>query len=425
MSPQPGGPPMQGQGFGGPPMQGQGFGGPPQGQAGYGGPMAAPGGEIRGDFSGTGGELFGQLFVGMLLTMITFGIYTPWFLCKMYNFLAQRITFGPTAKGTIRASFDGKGGELFVLVLINGFLTGITFGIYMPWYICKLYNWIASNVVIRTDSGEEYRLRFDGQGGDLFVTYLVGAILTGITFGIYMPWFMCKLAKWMMSHAKILKNGQEVGGPEFLGEGGDLFVTYLVGAILTGITFGIYMPWFQCKLMAWQAGHTKINIEGQRFGLRFTGQGGELFVIALVGGLLTGITLGIYYFWFLVKLLKWQLSNLTITSEGGAPMAMGAPMGGGQFGGAPPPGQMYGQPPQGQLGAPQGGFGGPPQGGPPQGGPPQGGFGGPPQGGPPQGGFGGPPQGGPPQGGFGGPPQGGYGGPPQGGYGGPQGGGYA
>jgi uncharacterized membrane protein YjgN (DUF898 family) len=368
--------------------------------------MAPAGGEIRGDFSGTGGELFGQLFVGMLLTMITFGIYAPWFMCKMFNFLAQRITFGPTSKGTVRASFDGKGGELFVTYLVGMLLTMITFGIYMPWFICKLYNWMASNVVVRTDSGEEYRFQFDGKGGELFVTYLVGMILTMITFGIYMPWFICKMTKWMFAHFKVQKNGQEVGGLEFTGEGGELFVTYLIGMILTMITFGIYMPWFQCKMLSWQAEHTKINVEGKRLGMRFSGQGGELFVIMFVGVLLSMVTFGIYYFWFLVKLLKWQLSNLVIQSEGGAPMAMGAPMGGGQvFGGPPPQGQMYGQPPQPQLGAP-GGYGGPPQGG--FGGPPQGGYGG-----PPQGGFGGPP----PGGGYGGPP-------PGGGYGGP-GGGYA
>jgi uncharacterized membrane protein YjgN (DUF898 family) len=364
-----------------PPMSppAQQFGGQQQPFGGGPGPMmASPGGEIRGDFSGTGGELFGQLFVGFLLTAITFGFYMPWFSCKLLNFVAQRITFGPTAKGTVRASFEGKGGELFVLMLVNGLLTVITLYIYLPWAMCKFYNWMANNIVIRSDSGEEYRLRFDGKGGDLFVTGLVGAILCIITLYIYMPWFICKMNRWMYSHVKITKNGQEVGGLEFNGEGGDLFVTFLVGVLLSVITLYIYMPWFQCKIWAWMAEHTKINVEGKRYGMRFSGQGGELFVIGLVGMLLMIVTLYIYSFWFMAKMLKWQLSNLAIQPEGGAPMAMGAPMGGGPaFGAAPPQGQMYGQPPQGQIGAP--GYGGPPQGG--YGGPPQGGYGGPPQGG--------------------------------------------
>ena len=346
---------------------------------------ATSGGEVRGDFSGTGGELLGQLFVGYLLTMITFGIYGPWFMCKFANFIAERTTFGPSAKGTVRFRFEGQGGQLFVTFLVGYLLTMVTFGIYAPWFMCKLAKFYADNMVATTDDGSSYKPDFQGQGGDLFVTFLVGYLLTMVTFGIYTPWFTCKLNKWFMSNTKITKNGQQVGDMDFVGEGGDLLVTFIVGYLLTIVTFGIYMPWFQVKLLAFNADNTKINIEGQRLGMRFTGQGGELFVIIFVGYLLSIVTLGIYSFWMMAKLLKWQTSNTVIFSEGGGgQMAMGAPMGGQvqQLGGAPQ-GQMYGQPPQAQLGAP-GGYGGPPQGG----------FGGPPQGGPPQGGFGGPPQGG-------------------------------
>jgi len=315
------------------PAQPQFGGGQPAFGGGPGPMMSAAGGEIRGDFSGTGGELLGQLFVGYLLTLITFGIYGPWFMCKFANFIAERVTFGPTAKGTVR-------------------------------------------------------FRFEGQGGELFVTFLVGYLLTMVTFGIYSPWFICKLNKWFASNTKITKNGQQVGDMDFVGQGGDLLVTFIVGYLLTLVTFGIYMAWFQVKLMSFNAESTKITVEGQRMGMRFTGEGGELFVIMLVGYLLSLITLGIYMFWMMAKLLKWQLSNTVVFPEGGGgQMSMGAPMGGQAFGAPPPQGQMYGQPPQGQLAPPQGGYGAPPQGG--YGGPPQGGYGG-----PPQGGYGGPPQGG-------------------------------
>jgi uncharacterized membrane protein YjgN (DUF898 family) len=378
---------------------GQAFGAPPQGSYGappaYGQPSGmssmSSGGDARGDFSGTGGELLGQLFVGYLLTLITFGIYSPWFMCKFANFIAERVTFGPTAKGTVRFKFEGEGGQLFVTFLVGYLLTMITFGIYAPWFMCKLSKFFTDNTMATADDGSVYKPRFDGAGGDLFVTFLVGYLLTAITFGIYGPWFMCKMNKWFAENTKITKNGQEVGGMDFVGEGGELLVTFIVGYLLTLVTLGIYMPWFQVKMIKFNADNTKINVEGQRLGMRFTGEGGELFVMILVGYLLTIVTIGFYMFWLMAKLLKWQLSNLTIFSEGGgAPMAMG--MGGGQvqqFGGPPAQGQMpYGQQPQPQLGAPQQaqqGYGAPPQGG--QGG---GGYGGPPQGG----GYGGPPQGG-------------------------------
>jgi uncharacterized membrane protein YjgN (DUF898 family) len=368
------------QSFGAPPPSG-----PPMGM---GQPMGT-GGEIRGDFAGTGGELLGQLLVGYLLTLITFGIYAPWFMCKFTNFIAQRVTFGPTAKGTVQFRFEGQGGQLFVTFLVGYLLTMVTIGIYMPWFICKLTKFYLDNTTITTSDGSVYNPRFQGAGGDLFVTFLVGYLLTMVTFGIYAPWFMCKLNKWFAERTKLVSNGQETGSLDFTGEGGALLVTFIVGYLLTLVTFGIYMAWFQVKLLKFNADSTKITVNGQRFGLRFTGEGGELFVIILVGYLLSIVTLGIYMFWMMAKLIKWQLSNLVVFSEGGAALGAGMPGGYGQQGQqvqqGPPQGQMpYGQPPQQQLGGgsygqPQPGYGQPPQGG--YGAPPQGGYG------PPGGGY--------------------------------------
>jgi uncharacterized membrane protein YjgN (DUF898 family) len=364
------------QSFGAPPPPS----GPPMGMGG----MGQPGGEIRGDFSGTGGELLGQLLVGYLLTLITFGIYGPWFMCKFTNFIAQRVTFGPTARGTVQFRFEGQGGQLFVTFLVGYLLTMVTIGIYMPWFICKLTKFFLDNTTVTTSDGQVYNPRFQGGGGDLFVTFLVGYLLTVVTIGIYAPWFMCKLNKWFAERTKLVNNGQETGSLDFTGEGGSLLVTFIVGYLLTIVTLGIYMAWFQVKMIKFNADNTKINLNGQRFGLRFTGEGGELFVIILVGYLLSIVTLGIYMFWMMAKLIKWQLSNLVVFSEGGASLSAGMAGGGGFVQQGPPQGQMpYGQPPQPQLGGgnpygqPQPGYGGPPQqgyGGPPQGyGPPPGG----------------------------------------------------
>ncbi len=343
------------------------FGGPPMGGPPMGGPMAmSAGGEIRGDFTGTGGELLGKLFVGYLLTLITFGIYGAWFVCKMINYIASKVSFGPTPRGVVRFRFDGKGGDLFVTFLVGYLLTIITIGIYTPWFICKIQKFYADNTVVTTDDGSEFKLAFSGKGGDLFVTFLVGYLLTMITFGIYMPWFVCKLNKWFAQNTKITKQGGEVGGMDFTGQGGELFVTFLVGYLLTIITFGIYMAWFQVKLLKFNAEHMKIDVEGRRVNLRFTGEGGELFVMLLVGYLLTIITFGFYMFWLMAKLLKWQLSNTVATVEGGP--SMGAmppgPMGGALPGyGQPAMNPGYGQPAMnpGYGQPPQQGYGQPPQ----------------------------------------------------------------
>ena len=161
----------------------------------------------------------------------------------------------------------------------------------------------------------------------------------------------------------------------FTGTGGELFKKLFGGLLLSLITFGIYLPWFIVGMQKYV--YEKTTIHGTTRGdlsLEFTGTGGQLFVKGLVGYLLTMLTIGIYSFWFMVKMAKWQLSNTVIRSEGGAPaMGMGPPgMGVQQIGGPPQPALGGPQPPA--YGTPQpqpGGFGGPPP-GPPMGGPPQG-----------------------------------------------------
>ncbi len=260
-------------------------------------------------FSGSGGELFGKLFVGLLLTMVTFGIYSPWFVVGMMKYFFSKSQFGPTGKGDLQLEFKGQGGEFFVIGLVGYLLTLITLGIYGPWFMAKLIRFYADNSEAKAQDGTSYQLRFDASGGDLFVAFLVGYLLTMITFGIYTPWFMCKLQELFYANTSIVSGGQKVGGLDFNGSGGELFVTFLVGYLLTVITLGIYMPWFQVKIMKFYAQHTVITVNGARFSSDFEGTGGQFFVKLLVGYLLTMLTLGIYGFWFAVDLIKWKMDN--------------------------------------------------------------------------------------------------------------------
>ena len=256
--------------------------------------------------------MFGQLFVGFLLTAITFGIYSPWFLCRMYRYMYSKISFGPTAKGNTRFEFTGTGGQFFVVMLVGGLLTGLTFGIYYAWFMTNLIKFFADNTVAVTEDGTRYQARYEGTGGQLFVTCFVGGLLTGITFGIYMPWFICKLQKAVLSQTRILENGQPVGTQDFTGNGGDLFGQYLVGMILTMITLGIYASWFQVRLNKFMAQNHRVSLGGRNYVLDFDGTGGELFMVQFVGQILTGLTLGIYFFWFLAKVAKYNLNHTVV-----------------------------------------------------------------------------------------------------------------
>jgi uncharacterized membrane protein YjgN (DUF898 family) len=288
-------------------------------------PMGMGSGGLRPNFQGSGGELLVTVLVGGLLCMITAYIYMPWFMCKLGRYVANNTTLGPTRRGELRMEFTGTGGELFVTGLVGMLLTTLTAGIYAPWFMCKLGKFAADNVQAVAPDGTRYRVSFDGTGGSLFVTYLVGFLLTYITLGIYAPWFLCKMFKWVFSNTRLLENEQPVGSFDFEGTGGEFFVTYLVGFLLTMITLGIYAPWFQVKLTKFVAENTRATYQGRVFQGAFHGTGGELFVIMLLHGFLTQITFGIYMPWFLVKQWEFDINNREFNEMGAAGAGMGGP----------------------------------------------------------------------------------------------------
>ena len=177
------------------------------------------------EFTGSGGSLFVKFLVGGILTGITLGIYLPWFVVNLEKYIMENLTL-KTESGDVKFQFTGSGGSLFVTYLVGMLLTMITIGIYAPWFMVKLTNWMAANTKATAANGSIYNVKFNGGGGSLFGTYLLGVILTSITFGIYAPWFMVNLAKFFLNNMDILENGAKAGAFSFTGEGAELLGTY-------------------------------------------------------------------------------------------------------------------------------------------------------------------------------------------------------
>ena len=79
----------------------------------------------------------------------------------------------------------------------------------------------------------------------------------------------------------------------------------ILGGILTAITLGIAFPWAACMMYRWETNHTVVN--GHR--LVFEGTGAQLFGNWIKWLLLTIITLGIYSFWVHIKLRQWRAKH--------------------------------------------------------------------------------------------------------------------
>ncbi len=76
------------------------------------------------------------------------------------------------------------------------------------------------------------------------------------------------------------------------------------------ITLGFAWPALHCFKLRWFYRHTCIG--GYR--LKFTGTGWSLFGHYILWSFLTIITLGIFGFWFGIKLHKWEISHVVIDS---------------------------------------------------------------------------------------------------------------
>ncbi len=268
---------------------------------------------VRFKFTGAGGALFVKFFVGMLLSVVTFGIYLPWFMVSLTQYLCDN-TVVETEAGPIRLKFTGTGGALFVTFLVGYLLTLITIGIYAPWFFTKMMNFYADNTTGTAEDGSEVRLDYGGTGGGLLVTFLVGYLLTIITIGIYTPWYICRLNKYFLQNTALLHGNERIGSADFIGTGGALFVTFLVGYLLTIITFGIYSAWFMVKLTKFNLTGTQVTVNGTVWTGDFDGKGGDLFVTVLVGYLLTLVTLGIYGAWFCCNMIKFHTDNSVFRS---------------------------------------------------------------------------------------------------------------
>lgn len=232
-------------------------------------------------------------------------------MVSLHRYIIEN-TVMKTPGGDVKLSFKGQGGELFVKMLVGGLLCMLTIGIYYSWFIVDLTKYFSKNMFGTDSMGREYTGNFRGTGGGMFGVLFVGVLLTMITFGIYAPWFICKLVRYINENQEIVHDGQVVGKFVFKGQGGTLFGVFLVGMLLSAVTLGIYYFWYQVNLMKFFAENTNVEFQGHTHGMAFTGTGGKYFGINLGGYILTILTIGIYGAWYMTNLIRFRTENTVI-----------------------------------------------------------------------------------------------------------------
>lgn len=214
-------------------------------------------------FNGTLGQFIITLLLGILLSIITLGIYTPWFVRKMSQFFVNNSSYHSES-----LEFKGKGGELLLIFLFTlllpyvfiGIFTGvftianqfndtpllsgliqiITTIILIPFYYF-LYKWMV-NIKYK-----DYIIVWKTDTWDACMKILGQVLLIIITFGIYSPLAYLRLYKYFAERTVATSPDKTKKFGYDLEPGDDFF--YIWGQILlTIITIGIYYPWANCKI---------------------------------------------------------------------------------------------------------------------------------------------------------------------------------
>ena len=98
----------------------------------------------------------------------------------------------------MESKFTGSLLEQIGTHIVFMLMVTFTLGIATPWAVCYLINWYAKNVTI-----DGRRIKFGGNGGDLFVQYIKWFLLTIVTLGIYSFWLCINMTKWVVKNCHL------------------------------------------------------------------------------------------------------------------------------------------------------------------------------------------------------------------------------
>ena len=230
-------------------------------------------------FKGSIGRYLGLNLLGLFLSIITAGIYYPWYMTRITRYLV-----GETSYREAALQFEGKGGRLFVIVLLTLVLPVIAVSVLVA--------------VMTTRLGDISYAFYNPAQVLLFV--LLALILLGFLsayfYGVY-RWFFTNLR--YMDHT--LRWNTDFWSA----------VAYIwLQALLSLVTVGIYAPAAYIRLYRYFANRTVIDKAEQPSGrLAFEGPIGKGFGLLWGQGLLCLITAGIYIPWAVARVGKWYLSN--------------------------------------------------------------------------------------------------------------------
>jgi uncharacterized membrane protein YjgN (DUF898 family) len=151
----------------------------------------------RGELS----EMITTYLVGFFLTVMTLGIYGPWFVVKVRKQMIDNVRFG-----NVSLRYVGEGSDLLLLHVKGYFLTIFTLGIYLFWYAKELLQFYVNNIVLLQEDGTYSRLQCNVTGWEYMKLAVGNIFIVVFTLGLGIPWATTRTMSLIMR--KTVMSGQ-------------------------------------------------------------------------------------------------------------------------------------------------------------------------------------------------------------------------
>lgn len=284
------------------------------------------------NFTGEGGEYFRIWIVNLLLTILTLGIYGPW--AKVRN---KRYLYGNSFLDDISFQYLAKPLQLlkgrlialglFAVFMVLQFINPIIGSAFlfllmlgMPWAINRSLAFNARNSAYRN-----VRFDFKGQTGGAYMAFLVWPVLGSLSFGLAWPYAFYKQQRFYAENSYFGTtpfefNGEALSYYKIAGLGILLAIAILVVSSLLGnlfmplafigpfLTFVLVGAFFTVQMSNQLFNST--NLADLYFSS--TLETPAFLGIYAVSTLLIVLTLGLYYPWAKIRLMKYRASCLSL-----------------------------------------------------------------------------------------------------------------
>lgn len=148
---------------------------------------------IRFSFRGDYGDFFSMYAIGAVLTVLSLGLYYPYFHANMRRYVVKETRFGNRT-----FEFTGEGGDLIGRHVLLYLLLPLTLGLYWFWHSAFRHRYYWEH----TRFGAA-RFRSTMTGGDLFGITLVNTLLTIFTLGLAYPWVQARTMRFQCDRLEV------------------------------------------------------------------------------------------------------------------------------------------------------------------------------------------------------------------------------